>query len=170
MKEPYPQLKASQKRILEKEEMKEKIPTLDINNARQNHPELIVRDLQHLVPAPQIREVLKYRGVNKWFRVRRLLIQLKAFWKTEINQLEAHRRIAKERKDWKTYHQLKGYIKALTDCRQQIRALCHSPRDIDFPKSPRDFGIKCDLPADFPKRPHKRWFWKRNSLKQEGED
>jgi len=137
----------------------------DINNARQNHPELIVRELSHLAPASFIRNVLKFRGVNKWFRVRRLLIQLKTRWRDDIKLLQEEKALAKQDKNWKKYFQLKGYIEAMTDCRQQVRALCHSPRDVDFPENPRDFGIKCSLPTNFPRRPHKKWFWRKDGLK-----
>jgi len=132
----------------------------DINNMRQNHPELIVRDLSHLAPASFIRNELKWRGVNKWFRVRRLLIQLKHTWKDRIEAIEQEKKLAKQFGDYKAHLYLKGYAECLKDCRQQIRALCHSPRDIDFPENPRIFGALCDLPKDFPYRPHKRWFWR----------
>ena len=136
----------------------------DINNMRQNHPELIVADLSSIVPASVTRHVLKSRGVNKWFRVRRLLIQLKTRWKDEINVLQEKKRLAKQCGDWAEHLKLKGYVEAMTDCRQQVRALCHSPRDVDFPENLRDLGVKCDLPVNFPKRPHKRWFWRRDGL------
>jgi len=130
----------------------------DINNFRQNHPELIVRDLAEYAPAETIREVLKFRGVNKWLRVRRLLIQLKHHWKEEIQELDSLKRGAKETGNMRQYHKLVGYQTCLVNCRQQIRALCHSPRDIDFPETPREFGVLCELPSNFPVKPHKRWF------------
>jgi|GEM_PF-3211155 hypothetical protein len=137
----------------------------DINNYRQNHPELIVRDLSKLVDPEIVRHVLKYRGVNKWLRVRRLLITLKHNWKARLNLLKLARQDAKEKRDWRAYHRLGGYMEALADCRQQVRALCHSPRDVDFSTSPKDFGEICELPSDFPFRPHKRWFWRHDGLK-----
>jgi len=139
--------------------------SVDINNMRQNHPELIVRELSHLAPASFIRNVLKWRGVNKWLRVRRLLIQLKSRWREDIKLLEKRKKEAKACGDYCTYHKLVGRVEAMTDCRQQVRALCHSPRDVDFPESPRDFGVLCDLPVSFPKRPHKRWFWRYEGRK-----
>ncbi|MFA5395442.1 MAG: hypothetical protein WC346_05410 [Methanogenium sp.] len=138
----------------------------DINNYRQNHPELIVKDLAGSATSEVIRSVLKYRGVNKWLRVRRLLIQVKSNWRDRLNQLKVERAAAKEARDWKTYHRLGGYMEALADCRQQVRALCHSPRNVDFPLSPRDFGDVCKLPSNFPLRPHKRWFWIHDGLKE----
>ena len=129
----------------------------DINNFRQNHPLLIARDLERYAPREVILNCLKYRGVNKWLRVRRLLIQLKTRWKEQIKVLQS------EKKNYlrgsPEYYKLVGYIEALTDCRQQIRALCHSPRDVNFPNNARDFGVCCQLPQSFPTRPHKRWFW-----------
>ena len=130
----------------------------DINNMRQNHPELVVDDLKDYVPPDVIRWVLKTRGINKWLRVRRLLIQLKVRWKDNINELQERKLQARRERNYKEYYKLVGYIEALTDCRQQVRALCHSPRDIDFPLDKHDFGIWCSLPGNFPQRPHKRWF------------
>lgn len=134
--------------------------TEDINNCAQNHPTLIAMDLCGKVPFTEVLRVLKFRGINKWLRVRRLLIQLKIRWKDEINELEKRRREAKQNRDWLLAAELKGRKEMLSDCRQQIRALCHSPRDVDFPLSVRDFGDACKLPADFPRRPHKKWFWR----------
>jgi len=130
----------------------------DINNYRQNHPELIVADLAQYVPEDKIRFVLKYRGVNKWLRVRRLLIQLKHRWKQDIKDLQEEKQIARLMGDEKRFYKIQGMVEMLTDCRQQVRALCHSPREIDFPLDKHDFGIDCLLSSEFPTRPHKRWF------------
>jgi len=138
---------------------------LDINNFRQNHPELIVRDLEQYASPNVIRQVLKYRGINKWLRVRRLLIQLKAKWREDIKLLQIKKAEAKKAGDFKSYYKLVGYVEAMTDCRQQVRALCHSPREVNFPTT-TEFGLNCTLPADFPKRPHKRWFWNFDTLKE----
>ncbi len=154
--------------------------TEDTENMRQNHPELIVRDLLNLPDyklgsADELRHVLKYRGVNKWFRVRKLLIQLKERWKVqaqaleqEIKSLGAFAWLYRDsdpklaRKYRVRMYKAKGYRAALVDVRQQVRALTHSPRDVDFPTwHPRDFGEACKLPEDFPRHPHKRYFWKR---------
>lgn len=134
----------------------------DINNYRQNHPELIVRDLKGMVDEQYLRSILKYRGVNKWLRIRRLLIQLKTRWLDIIKSVHIARRLHKEEGNEATAMYLKGYEAAMTNCRQQIRALCHSPRDIDFPASISSFGEICDLPKDFPLMPHKKWFHKVN--------
>ena len=137
----------------------------DINNFRQNHPELVVRDLEEFAPPNIVRHILKFRGINKWLRVRRLLIQLKSRWREQINELQGEKAQAKAEGNYKTYYKLQGYIEALTDCRQQVRTLCHSPRDVDFPEKPSDFGAKCELPRDFPQRPHKRWLWRYEGIK-----
>ena len=117
----------------------------DINNFRQNHPELIVEDLRGFVKESLVREVLKYRGINKWLRVRRLLIQLKSRWKDEIKVLEEEKKVAKQLGLVNRYYNLQGRIESLIDCRQQIRALCHSPRDIVFPKDKSNFGPYCNI-------------------------
>ena len=130
----------------------------DINNFEQNHPELIVEDLRDDVISAKVRQVLKFRGVNKWFRVRRLLIQLKHRWKEDIKNLEGEKKQARELGLWARYYNLQGRIETLIDSQQQIRALCHSPRDINFPLDKHNFGALCELPENFPSRPHKRWF------------
>lgn len=139
--------------------------TYDINNERQNHPELVVRDMEAYVEAPVIRDVLRRRGVMKWLRVRRLLIKLKHRWLGELKEAtsEYHRAKA-DREFWRAQY-LRGYMKALAHCRQQVRALCHSPRDVEFPDHPSEWGKPCDLPDDFPFMPNKRWFWKKDGLK-----
>ena len=126
----------------------------DINNWRQNHPELVIRDLSRYVEPDIVRKTLKYRGVNKWLRVRRLLIQLKHRWKDEIRCIQ----LALPLLSGKDVNYIKGYLRATVDHRQQVRALCHSPRDIEFPISPGEFGDICELPKTFPRKPHKRWF------------
>ena len=136
----------------------------DINNERQNHPELIVRDLAAYAPPEIVRDVLKFRGVNKCLRVRRLLIQLKTHWKDRIQEMDALKKEARGRGDMRAYYKLVGYQDCLIHCRQQVRALCHSPRDVDFPEAPRDFGLACELPKDFPVKPHKRWFCRNGQV------
>jgi len=140
--------------------------TNDINNFRQNHPELVVRDLKQYVEPSITRQILKYRGINKWLRVRRLLISLKSRWLEQIRLLQCEKIEAKASRDFRQYYRLQGYVEALTDCRQQVRALCHSPREVDFPEKVHDFGVFCSLPSNFPTRPHKRWFWKWQGIKK----
>ncbi len=161
----------------------------DINNMRQNHPELVVRDVVEYIAetlggfqefrclsreevAKDMREILKNRGVNKWLHVRRLLIELKSRWRDALNDIQWSKKLARatatlaySMKNYKALNKavqrlywLKGYEAAMQDMRQQVRALCHSPRDIDFPADPRQFGP--GLPEDFPIRPHKRFLWR----------
>lgn len=130
----------------------------DLNNARQNHPELVVRDLAALgVPQEVVRRTLKWRGVNKWFAVRRLLITLKFRWKDRISAVQEEKRRAKWQGDMKRYNQLVGYQRAYEECRQQVRALCHHTRDIDWPEDPRRRPQLSVLPTEMPARPGKRW-------------
>lgn len=131
----------------------------NIDNYKQNHPELIIRDIENN-PDADVRHILKYRSVNKWLRVRKLLIQLKIRWQHEIREHQLN--LENLKGDWSKvdeYQFERGYHMALTHCRQQVRALCHSPRDVDFPKSIKDFGDICKLPDNFPKQPHKKWFY-----------
>lgn len=154
----------------------------DIENARQNHPELVVRDIVDIVRgrtfltdsrleylAECVRYVLKWRGINKWLRVRRLLIKLKERWLARIHHFDDERATAKARaqethhpKDWARYNYLRGYCKALHECRAQVRALCHSSRDVDVPKHPGVWGPLDVLPINFPNLPDKRWLKRRD--------
>uniref|UniRef100_A0A6M3L4Y3 Uncharacterized protein n=1 Tax=viral metagenome TaxID=1070528 RepID=A0A6M3L4Y3_9ZZZZ len=137
---------------------------MSIHNEKQNHPELIVRDIENMLirdelkydDSRQIRDVLWNRGVYKWFYVRRLLIQLKERWLDKIHALMEEKKAAKEAGDFKRYHQLTGRIETLSDVRQQLRAICHLPRDVSFPVN---LG-RIRLPEDFPDRPSRRFFQK----------
>lgn len=160
----------------------------NLNHLRQNHPELIVRDVYAIVDAlarhtrngewategaPLIRAILKNRGINKWLRVRRCIIQLKDLWKSRIWHMEREKRRLKaemtrafEHEDMKSFayfskrfYKLQGYCEALKDCRAQVRALTHSPRDVNFPTaSVHHVPKQYDLTPAFPPRPTKRYF------------
>ena len=96
-------------------------------NEAQNKPTLVVRDIMKRYPEVDpdfIYEVLLRRGVFKWLAVRRELIHLKYLWKEKVRELNR-----------KKTQQEKGFLKALEECRKQVRILCHSSRwkapDID---------------------------------------
>jgi hypothetical protein len=134
----------------------------DIDQMRQNHPELVVRDILSLAYnshssddfwETETRAVLKRRGVNKWLAVRRLLIQTKARWKKQLTYL--YRTLSFYR-DCKDKEWLRGYVRCLEDCRAQVRALCHSTRDVDFPTDPNKWPAAASLPVKFPTRPKKK--------------
>jgi hypothetical protein len=108
----------------------------------QNKPSLVADDLViYDVPRNVVHTILLARGVYKWLSVRRKLIKLKDGWKTRVS-IESEE-IKKAKKDgggyefW--YH--KGYLKALEDCRRDVRELCHSDRwqAPDFDEESRRF-------------------------------
>jgi len=159
---------------------------MDINNMKQNHPELIVWDIMRWIEKfdqglqkSGVRFILKMRGINKWLRIRRLLIQLKVQWLNRINELELQAyelknegniwrcigAFRKANKCFKKCERLKGERIGIIKCRQQVRALCHSPRDVDFPDYLK-FPDSCKLPNDFPEMPNKRWFWFHDGIKK----
>lgn len=166
----------------------------EINQMRQNHPELVVRDIMRwvkqlqsdnrAVPYPAVvRLILKNRGINKWLRNRRLIIQLKHRWKERIKEIELEAELIKSdamvhyeyadvyvsneeqkkhhihqaRNLLKKYHRLMGEMAGMVKCRQQLRAICHSPRDIEFGED-TDWPEHCNLPEDFPDMPNKMYF------------
>ncbi len=111
----------------------------NIWNYRQNKPSLIAEDFEELTMLPKrmCLKILMARGVFKWFRVRRELIRLKESWKKQITMLQGAIQNNKETinlKERSTYADhynhgyAKGYHDALTECRNQIRLLCHSQR------------------------------------------
>lgn len=129
--------------------------TVDINSMKQNKTSLIVDDLTDLLGRHNrqvIDDILKNRGVKKWFLVRRLIIKLKDRWKAKINTLELMKKYAKKHGNYKEYLMLKGYQKCLIDCRQQIRALCNIPRELEDLTLPNGFEWR---------RPNKNYFRKR---------
>lgn len=85
---------------------------------RQNKPTYVAKDLStHGIPTDVAYEILLRRGVFKWFAVRRRLIRLKDEWKAQIRGLN------RKKTPWE-----KGYLKALEECRAEVRELCHSER------------------------------------------
>ena len=69
----------------------------NIWNYKQNHPELVVRDIARYFPVPivswfiqrLVRQSLLCRGINKWLKVRRDLIAYKKQIKHEVKDLQA---------------------------------------------------------------------------------
>lgn len=110
----------------------------NIWNFEQNKPSLIAKDLYeiHGVPIIDTLKILLSRGVFKWFAVRRDLIKQKDIWKEQIKKLHIEQKKLKEliKKDPENpslqfkYGIIKGYKKALEQCRAEIRAMCHSER------------------------------------------
>ena len=92
-------------------------------NCRQNHPELIVRDISDLLGLNSeeeelIRQILLMRGVNKWFFARRLLIDLKHQIKAILkeNSLDGNGR------------------KLLLQIYERLQNIAKAPRWIVFPR------------------------------------
>jgi len=141
-----------------------------IENFAQNHPEMVVNDLMNIshtlgpeyIKEGLVRKILKFRGINKWLRNRRLIIQLKEKWKKDITKTQEEYLWHKKNNFSKGRHitlaALRTKMNVLMDCRQQVRAICHSARDVDFPLSTSNFGELSVLPKDFPNRPNKKYF------------
>jgi hypothetical protein len=124
------------------EETMEKLDTRTIWNFKQNKPTLIVRDLAVFgVPEDEAYRTLLIRGVFKWFSVRRKLIALKNEWKDEITWTLSAIMNAKRIKDWKRLAELRGELRILSRCREQVRELCHGPRwqAPDFDRRAREY-------------------------------
>lgn len=114
---------------------------------RQNKPSLIAKDFEDLTNLPQrmCLKILMARGVFKWLKIRRDLIRLKESWKKQITLMQGAIRAnreninTKERPTYADHYRhgyARGYHDALTECRNQVRRLCHSQRwtcqDNDF--------------------------------------
>lgn len=95
----------------------------------QNKPSLIAQDLlEYGVPYDVSMKILLARGVFKWLGVRRRLIKLKDVWRNRLT--DTYTKIQNAKKDSKFYDvaYYRGYIKALEECRKEVRQLCHSER------------------------------------------
>jgi hypothetical protein len=99
---------------------------------RQNRPSLVVDDLAEYAPPDVVYTSLLRRGVFKWLAVRRGLIKAKDIWKRRVTQSITAQHAAPSPT---TRAYLRGYRRALEECRAEVRALCHSDRwqapDID---------------------------------------
>ncbi|MCP3685137.1 MAG: hypothetical protein GY861_20940 [bacterium] len=105
---------------------------------QQNNPELIVEDARRFLELSEeqcegLRFILKARGVNKWFLVRRILIRYKDVILREIQyrHKKIHQRVGGKRE----LSFLKIELRVLEAIRKDIRFLCHSERNINWPKS-----------------------------------
>jgi hypothetical protein len=97
----------------------------NIWNYKQNKPTLVVKDLECYAPADVIYFSLLTRGVFKWLSARRKIIRLKDDIKAKIvNSFQEQ----KESTSYGRKMYIKGYRKALEECRKEIREICHSPR------------------------------------------
>ena len=70
-------------------------------------------------------KVLLARGVCKWLRCRRDIIRAKHEWKGRITEIQAE---LQDGVTGKRREQLRGELKALIRCREEVRAICHSNR------------------------------------------
>lgn len=96
-----------------------------IDGEKQNRPTLIVRDLvARGVEAGQVYESLLRRGVFKWLSVRLDLIRLKNKWRVRVTEsIERQKTLSGPKVNYE-----RGYRKALEECREEIKQLCHSER------------------------------------------
>lgn len=131
----------------------------------QNKPTLIAKDMYDLfdVPYRATYAILLARGVFKWLSVRRDIIKMKDRWKVEINEtltriirlkfrvtivgIDEHER---RKRSLELAYQ-RGYLAALTACRQDVRRLCHSERwqAPDFDKEANRFLASLDIADKF---------------------
>jgi len=98
----------------------------------------IARDLKRLfgIPIAATFSVLLSRGVFKWLAVRRDLIEAKLRWKDKVRETIGAIREAKKDPSHQRLWYLRGYLKAVEECRAEVRAMCHSERwrapDFDY--------------------------------------
>jgi len=97
-------------------------------NEKQNKPSYIADDLEPFVDRDIVYEILLRRGVFKWLAARRDIIKLKDELKARVIATISMIRVAKRYHDRDELFYLRGYLKALEDCRAEIRVICHSER------------------------------------------
>ena len=130
-----------------------KITKHNINQYKQNKISLVVKDLEYYVPEEIIRKVMLKRGINKWLYCRKKFIELKTDLKFEVVKIleemkyvkalkkdislklgrsttDSHKVELKRRlyKLCKHYDKLVGQLKATSEIKEQIRAICHLSR------------------------------------------
>ena len=99
----------------------------NIDNYAQNRPTLVARDLEeHGVPADVSYTIMLARGIFKWLSVRRKLIKLKNIWRNRITDTLQKMRDCK--RGSLAHYYLKGYLRGVEQCREEVRELCHSSR------------------------------------------
>jgi len=95
---------------------------------KQNKPSLIAQDFleSYDIPLVYTHYILLKRGVYKWLSVREDLIKLKIKWAKELTDLYIE--VSEMKKGTPKHREKVGRIKALEQCRKEVRELCHSPR------------------------------------------
>ena len=137
---------------------------MNIEQVKQNHPELVATQLKEIYPEINkntVRKILKYTGVSKWLKNRRYVIQLKELWKKEIAELQIYAQHYKDTGNIKMYYKLNERMNTLADCRQQLRTICHSNRETSFPENTLSFKNTGKLPDNFPQRPNTQYLKKK---------
>lgn len=107
---------------------------------RQNKPTLVARDLHKCgVPYDATYAILLARGVFKWLAARRDLIKLKNVWRRRVKACYGILTIG----GMSPYEtgRMRGYLKAVEECRKEVRAICHAERWTapDYDKGAADF-------------------------------
>lgn len=102
-----------------------------INSFRQNSPELIIRDARRMLDLNEeqceiLRQIMLARGVNKWLKARRDLIKLNQRLKARIRNLH------ESYNSWDPSQ--KTALKLLNEFRESLRAICHQPRWVEWPR------------------------------------
>ena len=106
----------------------------NINSMKQNKPSLIVNDFARIGVVPEFTyNTLLKRGVNKWFFARKKTIALKNALKDKITQSIVDQKVSES--GYRKYY-LKGYRKAMEECRRELRSICHGPRWVAPPNDP----------------------------------
>jgi len=96
---------------------------------RQNKLSFVADDLElYGIPRSVTLRILLARGVFKWLAARRDIIKAKDRWRERITETLGAIRQAKSERDRERLLWLRGYLKALEECRGEMRAICHSDR------------------------------------------
>lgn len=105
---------------------------------RQNHPELVVRDLRDRLELDEeqcqiVRDSLMARGINKWLKVRRDLIAYKKQIKNQIAEIEHDRiKLPKHSPERKELLIRQNCLKKI---RKDLKTMCMTERWQEWPTS-----------------------------------
>ena len=105
---------------------KEMVTRTTINSQKQNKPTLVVADMARIGVDPQFTyHVLLKRGIFKWLAGRKQIIKLKNTLKDKVRESISEQ---KSTQNWTKKHYLRGYRKAMEECRKELRLICHQSR------------------------------------------
>ena len=106
-----------------------------INSFKQNKQRLIVADAVSEFGSEEagakVSEIMLRRGVNKWMGNRKKIISLNHEVRKKMPGVHVAMALAKGEKDWYRRGYCRGYLRALTEVRNEMTKICKSNRWVE---------------------------------------